>query len=460
MPISLNNILRLWKLLSLFILFSLGACQVKETSSVDQTEPVLITETAVFTQTAEPTPVPTPFPKLEVTENLSNAVGSYSEEQLAVMGSEDFEEKVDVINYWAYAAEDQQPLLTELTDIHIVLFFDEENPESCSLAIEAKMDDGNWHIFLPPIDTSKGKFRQYPPVKFGSDGIPLEAKYDIPEGFGPLEVSGDIRWTKSGWVRLDEFGEMVEFLNMETGQWEEKKLAPTPEVTPEPEYEVLATNSIDTTVDTIYWNSQFPDDLKDYSQEYIGGEYDGLTYIDATGYLLSYEYGKINGNNFLNVLFVNSHGVIKVNVDVVLDAIETDINLYKSVDKMEDEDISKVLNWLDDYFFVAKEEGRIVDIVNKYTVYLTVQGLGNVNNIARCQSRSLIIKSPEVVCSFDPSLDTLSSEEMFKYLSDAFVPKKGLSISDILGKDYPIYYSQDNFYSILYLQQTKPGPEE
>ncbi|MHA1280366.1 MAG: hypothetical protein ACTSQ8_24610 [Candidatus Helarchaeota archaeon] len=88
-----------------------------------------------------------------------------------------------------------------MTNIHIVPFFDEENPESYSLAIQAKMDDGNWHIFLLPIDTSKGEFRQSPPVEFGSNGIPLEAGYDIPEGFGPLEVTGNIGWIES-FVRL------------------------------------------------------------------------------------------------------------------------------------------------------------------------------------------------------------------------------------------------------------------
>jgi len=54
----------------------------------------------------------------------------------------------------------------------------------------------------------------------------LETGYDIPEGFEPLDVTGDVRWTESGWVRFDESGEMVEFLNMETGQWEKFKLLP------------------------------------------------------------------------------------------------------------------------------------------------------------------------------------------------------------------------------------------
>jgi len=158
------------------------------------------------TATQTPSPTPTPIPELEVSEVLSVGGGSYYEEQLAVMDSEDFKEKVDVINnwwlYWAYAEEDQQPFLTGLTDIHIVPFFDEKNPESFSLAIEAKMDDGNWHTFLLPIDTSKGEFRQYPPVEFGSNGIPLETGYDISQGFGPLEVTGDVRMKLERWLKL------------------------------------------------------------------------------------------------------------------------------------------------------------------------------------------------------------------------------------------------------------------
>jgi len=209
----------------LIVLFFLSACTQPEAAI----QPATATHEA--TATLEPTPSPTPFPELKVAETPLNAGGAYSEEQLAVMDSEGFKEKVAGINdwwlYWAYGAEDQQPFLTELTNIHIVPFFEEENPESYSLAIEVKMDDGEWHTFLLPIDTSKAEFRQYPPVEFGSDGIPLETEYDIPEGFGPLDLKGDIRWTKSlGWVRLDESGEMVEAINMETGQWEKDKVLP------------------------------------------------------------------------------------------------------------------------------------------------------------------------------------------------------------------------------------------
>ena len=210
----------------LIVLFILSACTQPEAAI----QPATATQeaTATLEPTTVPTPVPTPFPKLKVAETSPNTGGSYSEEQLAVINSEGFEEEVDFINnwwlYWAYAAEDQQHFLTELTNIHIVPFFDEENPESYSLAIEVKMDNGEWHTFFLPIDTSKAEFRSFPPVEFGPNGLPLEAEYDIPEGFGPLDVKGDIRWTKSlGWVRFDESGEMVEALDMGTGQWEEKK---------------------------------------------------------------------------------------------------------------------------------------------------------------------------------------------------------------------------------------------
>jgi len=129
------------------------------------------------TQTPAPTPTPTPIPALEVSEALSAGGESYTSEQRVIMRSVAFVEKLMVINnwwlYWAYAAEGQQPFQPESKNIHIVPFFEEENPESYSLAIKAKMDDGNWHTFLLPIDTSKGEFRSFPPVEFGSNGIPL-----------------------------------------------------------------------------------------------------------------------------------------------------------------------------------------------------------------------------------------------------------------------------------------------
>ena len=340
-----------------------------------------------------------------------------------------------------------------MTDIHIVPFFDEENPESYSLAIGAKMDEGKWHTFLLPINTFKAEFRSRPPVEFGFDGLPLETGYDIPEGFGPLDVIGNIGWTESsGWVRFNESGKMVEAINMETGQWEEKKLTSTPEVTLEPEYEVLATNSIDTSVDMIYINSQIPEPLKDFSEEYKE-KYEDTTLINVEGYLFSYEYGKMNGDNFLNILFVNSHGVIKVKVDLVF-VMDSGRVMFKWVDKMEDEDISKVLDWFDDYFSVAKEKGRIVDILEHPS--FDISSLGNVNNIVPCQLAGQLydIPQPEGYCSFDPSLDTLSNEEMFEKLSNAFVSKQGLSISEILSKDYPKFSSGDNFQITLQLSQT------
>jgi len=169
------------RLAFMLLLVLVSACQPSP-AATEVSTPVPTT-----TQTPAPAPTPTPIPALEVSEVLSVEGESYTSEQLLIISSIDFEEKLMVINnwwlYWAYAAEDQQPFHPESKNIHIVPFFEEENPESYSLAIEAKMDDGNWHTFLLPI-------------------------------------TGDIRWTESfGWVRLDESGKMAEFINMETGQW-------------------------------------------------------------------------------------------------------------------------------------------------------------------------------------------------------------------------------------------------
>lgn len=223
-----DNAIELWRLVFLLILIVLAACQVNETSET-------IEVTQETTSTPTPISVPTPFPKLDISDYSSSTGEPYTEEQLMVMNSEEFEEKVEIIDnwwlYWAYAAEDQQPYNPALINAIVVPFFDEDNPESYALAIEVNTNDGEWHILLPPIDTSTGEFRQYPSVEFDSDGIPLETGYDIPKGFGPLEVTWNIAWSESlGWVRLNDAREITEFINMETGQWEKYALSEEPDV--------------------------------------------------------------------------------------------------------------------------------------------------------------------------------------------------------------------------------------
>jgi len=430
----------------LIVLFILSAC-VTNPEGLDQPATAPQKATATLEPTTVPTPVPTPFPKLKLTETPLNAGGAYSEEQLAVMDSEGFKEKVDVINnwwlYWAYAAEDQQPLLTELTNIHIVPFFEEENPESYSLAIAAKMDDGNWHTFLLPIDTSKGGFRQYPPVEFGSNGIPLETGYDIPQGFGPLDVKGDIRWTESlGWVKLDESGEMIEVLDTGTGQWEEKKLAPTPEVTPEPEFEILATNSIDTSVSLRYVNSALMncpiDDLSSQA---------GFSLLLSRGFIISYEYGKKGNQNFLYLLQVGPAGVIKVQVDVLN---LFDLGIIKTIDDMTDTQIKAFLIGMDDYFMLANESGDIITTRNTYEGQLGQVTVGNQSESNNCLYGWDLSKSVGEFCAFDFAKDTLSREEALSALQNAFTARPSLSIAEILNMDLYAYTAGNN--SVIYFQ--------
>jgi len=423
-----------------FIYYSDSAFHFVILSACTQPEAAIqpATATQEATATLEPTPVPTPFPKLEVTENLSNAVGSYSEEQLAVMGSEDFEEKVDVINdwwlYWAYSAEDQQPLLTGLTDINIVPFFDEENPESCSLAIEAKMDDGEWHIFLLPIDTSKGEFRQYPPVEFGSNGLPLKDGYDIPEGFGPLDVTGNIGWTESfGWVRFDESGEMVETLNMETAQWE---------VLPEPEYEVLAQNSIDTSVSLRYVNSALMNRaIIDASSEV------DFSLLLSRGFIISYEYGKKGNQNFLYLLQVGPAGVIKVQVDVLS---LFDLGIIESVNDMTDVQMKTFLTDMDEYFMLANENGDIITTRSTYEGQLAQVTVGNQSESNNCLYGWDLSEPIGEFCEFDFAKDTLSREEALSALQNAFTARPSLSVAEILNMDLYTYTAGNN--SVIYFQ--------
>ncbi|MBU2036481.1 hypothetical protein KKC36_03495 [Patescibacteria group bacterium] len=322
-----------------------------------QTEPIPIVETAVFTETAEPTPVPTLFPKLKVTETSPNAGGSYSEEQLTVIDSEGFKEKVSVINnwwsYWGNAAENQRPFHPKSENVHIVPFFEEENPESYSLAIEAKMDDGNWHTFLLPIDISKSEFRQYPPVEFGPNGIPLKTGYDIPEGFGPLEVTGDIKWTESfGWVRFDESGEMVEAINMETGQWEEMSVG----------YDFSSSLNPEKIPTLEKWFSTQPSDSLIYMSE-IG---DSSSFVIMKGFTLSYELVDEGSGGLLYANLLYRNGMIRVEIDTLVYEQPGDPYQWPTfeINKLTPEEALQISDYFNDGFYQINN-----DLENEFTKF-------------------------------------------------------------------------------------------
>ena len=408
-------------------LLALPACNTLITPT-----PIVPTQAEIpdITQTAEPTQVSTVFPKLEVAIDLSNAGGTYSEEQLAVIYSEGFEERVHVINnwwsYWGNPEEDQRPFHPESKNIHIIPFFDEKNLESFSLAIQAKMDDGNWHTFLLPIDLSKGNFREFPPVEFGSNGIPLETGYDIPEGFGPLEVTGNIRWTEdSGWVRLDESGEISEVLNMKTAQWE---------VLPEPEYEVLATNSIDNSVSLTRI-----DYASIYFEDYT--ERSGYSNLYAPAYLLSYEYGKKGDENYLYLLFVNKKGIIRVQADILY---MPDFDIYKPVNDLSDKEIEKTLNLFDNYFSMASQEKSIV--YTGYEFAINLIGVSNSDESDQCKKDGKLTEPIGNLCVYDSLVNTPSKEEISQSFSDAFTPRGNSSIWEIMNnnEEYQTLISDNN----------------
>ncbi|MFH1445974.1 MAG: hypothetical protein ABIG43_00995, partial [Chloroflexota bacterium] len=102
------------RLAFMLLLVLIAACQPLPAA----TEVSTLIPTATQTPAPSHTPTPTPVPALEVSEAPSSGGESYTSEQLLIMNSIDFEEKLMVINnwwlYWAYAAEEQQPFLTEL----------------------------------------------------------------------------------------------------------------------------------------------------------------------------------------------------------------------------------------------------------------------------------------------------------------------------------------------------------
>lgn len=366
-------------------------------------------ETPTAFPTLEPTPAPTPLSKLEIAETLSNAGGSYSIEQLTVIDSKDFEEKVGVINnwwsYWEYAEESQRPFQPESKNIHIIPFFEKEKPESYSLAIEAKMDDGNWHTFLLPIDISKGEFRQHPPIEFGSDGIPLKIGYDIPQGFGPLEITGNIRWTESfGWIRLDEHGKMAEAINMKTGQWEEKK---------DLSYDFSSSINPDKIpILTKYFLYQPQDQiLLDGSEDF------GFPAVLADVFVVSYELVNEGSGGSMYVGLVYKNKMIKVKIDEVSYS-QPVRDLEFLISKLTSEEAFRISNYLDEKF---DQINNLKTDDMYYGFYrLILHAINSQSEAGKC--KQLTSKYLEEMCAYNDSLDKVTSQDLINMFNNTLVP--------------------------------------
>jgi hypothetical protein len=210
----------------LIVLFILSACQ-----------PGPAGQGQADTATPIPTPTATPIP-VPARPDESALEQAYSDEQILTITNGDFQEQEEQLaewwGYWQQAvnhpfAFDSQPTY---------LYYWDENGKAGAVLIQPGGTYLSRSFYIP---VSKDGFRFTPPT--------AEEGFTIPEGFGPLEVSGGEKYVlawrtnsldEKGWVRLDENGEIAEIINKETGHWQpERFYFLTPELKKGCEYNLI-----------------------------------------------------------------------------------------------------------------------------------------------------------------------------------------------------------------------------
>jgi hypothetical protein len=119
-----------------------------------------------------------------------------------------------VKDYWGKA--NNAPFHPGSTELNFKYFFDENDDEEAIVLLEAGGEDYQGATFTKPFDMAKGKLMDEPPPA-------PEGEFDIPEGLGPLRVSGGDYTLANVYgelARIDGNGEVVQMIN-DQGQWEE-----------------------------------------------------------------------------------------------------------------------------------------------------------------------------------------------------------------------------------------------
>jgi len=168
-------------------------------------EPTAVTQTNEVTQEATSVPTPT-RPDFE-----GGAGGPYTSEQIQKITNGEFADQENTFKNWMqyWGAAENRPFHPETKDLHYKYLFDGEG--NCFVLLEASGDGYEGKLFALPI--KNGRFMAVPPET-------PEGGFEIPEGFGPLMLTGSVAYRDGGLVRLDEDGEVSERLNLETARWE------------------------------------------------------------------------------------------------------------------------------------------------------------------------------------------------------------------------------------------------
>ena len=144
--------------------------------------------------------------------------GAYTPEQIELIQEGMFseqEERLDnwVTNYWGKA--ENRPFLPGSDELQYLYFFNKANPENAIVVLQALGEDYQGALFTVPF--RDGEFLQTPPE------VP-EGIFDIPEGLGPLAISGGEDHTLANvegeLVRVNQEGQIAQRINTE-GQWED-----------------------------------------------------------------------------------------------------------------------------------------------------------------------------------------------------------------------------------------------
>jgi hypothetical protein len=189
--------------------------------------PLVETGTQVKTdKTPEPEASPTPSPERPDLVKAGEG-GLYSEKQIELIENGAFKKQEEdytkwVVDFWGKA--DNRPFHPETVELKFKYVFDPENSEDSGKAgvlLEA-LGDYKGRTFTFPYDTQKGEFRTNPPAT-------PSGNFSIPEGWGPLELSGGdkgylLSINNGEWVRRNpETGNVTQVINKE-GQWEDVAL--------------------------------------------------------------------------------------------------------------------------------------------------------------------------------------------------------------------------------------------
>ncbi len=142
--------------------------------------------------------------------------GDYTPEQMERIQSGEFSDQENALESWTryWGAAENGPFHPETKDLHYKYLFDGEG--NCFVLLEAGGGGREGKLFALPI--RDGKFMAVPPET-------PEGGFGIPEGFGPLMLSGSVAYRDGGLVRLDEGGGVSERLDMETARWEEERFS-------------------------------------------------------------------------------------------------------------------------------------------------------------------------------------------------------------------------------------------